>query len=240
MLKAYVTFLFLLHSTNCLADTYELNTGITIYKRMTAFEHEQSTDAAFTMDGPAKPRPWLSISLGDQYFAQSNWGYTVGLSYYTHHAHQQTIERNGKITSVNLDTRSRTEVLAIKPALFYRFNLPRAYSLKIGLGMTLGYTRIRGSAYHTESRNSPACYQAASQYLRQTNGHSKNLIYQHCDRAYYNREGSALGFQTFVAYERQHWRWELAVAIYNQTHAQDDYRFSAKELSFGVARRWFF
>lgn len=220
------------------ADWPELNTGVTLYQRMTAFEHEDSTQTAFTMDGGYKPRPWLGLNFGDEYFGNSRWGYTLGVSYYIDHSNQQHIERNDDERSTRLGTRSRTEVYALKPALFYRFDLTPKHAVKAGLGITLGYSRVRGSAYKTEYKADADCYAAAGRYIDIPTKANKHSIRRQCQRIHYSSNSATRGALIFFEFEQQYWRWELAVAIYDQTHSYDNYHFSATEFSIGVARRW--
>ncbi|WP_157729904.1 hypothetical protein [Bacterioplanes sanyensis] len=240
MVKQCTLLMVLICSVPVSAGTREINTGLTLYQRMTSFEHEESTEPAFTMNGYTKPRPWLGINFGDQYFGDSHWGHTVGASYYIEHSDLQRIKRGDNELSTHLGTRSRTQVVAIKPALFYRFDITASQALKTGIGTTFGYSRIRGSAYQTESQQQPLCHRAAGHYLDDPTGVNKYAVYAQCERIRYSSNTTTLGALVFMEYELRHWRWELAVAIYNQTHSFDHYRFSAKEVSLGVARRWSF
>ncbi|MGR6871459.1 hypothetical protein ACU6U9_03945 [Pseudomonas sp. HK3] len=189
------------------------------------------------MVGELTPSPLLSLSLGDNYFENSNFGYQLGGSYFSDTAFKQKISRGDHSKSVDLLTYSKMTVYAFSPTLFYTFSREDDTpdnALTTGLGLNVGYSKVKGTAYVTDDKTNSACYAAGSNLLKGTA--SKSDIKQNCRLDDYDSDGLSYGARLYLAYEFEKWITELSSSVYIQG-IERGYKFSTYDISLGISRK---
>ncbi len=151
------------------------------------------------------PAPYYSLSLAPRYFGQTSIGYDFALDYTTASTVEQSIKRGEESKRVNLHTLSVLSMAAVTPSLFYGIGVrdkdPKTY-FKVGLGVGVGWSGIRGLAYFTEenSLDNIVCYNTSSSYLEGTS--TITDIKRDCELK--NFEASSIGGSVRLFLD---WRW---------------------------------
>ncbi len=84
-----------------LKDAY-IKIGGNLTQRSMTFEEKGTANTDFEMKGDFTPTPVLSISLGDSYFKDSNFGYQLGFNFFSDSAYRQNISREGSEKSADI------------------------------------------------------------------------------------------------------------------------------------------
>ena len=214
-----------------------LKIGLNISRRSMKFENTRSQESEFEMEGEFMPSPLLSVSLGDSYFGQSNFGYQLGGTYFTDTAFKQKVSRGSDSKTLDLLTYSKMTVYAFSPTLFYTFSREDDTpdnAFTAGVGLNVSYSELKGSAYITDDKNNAACYDAGSQVIAGIA--NKDALIQACDFKAYDSSGLSHGVRIYLAYEYEKWITEIASSVYTQD-IENGYDFSTYDLSFSVSRK---
>lgn len=222
-----------------LQDAY-IKIGLNVSQRSMTFEDKESEAALFKMIGEWSPSPVLSLSLGDNYFDNSNFGYQLGFSYISDTAYEQEIEREGTTKSADLLTYSKMTVVTASPSIFYSFGrgdaTPDSF-FTTGLGLNAGYSKVKGTAYITNNPADTTCYNTGTNHINGTA--TIDNIMQNCSFGYYEEDGLTFGATLYLAYEYHNWLTELSSSIYT-INSTDDFTFSTSDISFSVSRKFGF
>ena len=222
-----------------------LKLGVSFTERQPKFQNASSQKDAFVLSSGSKPRPIYSIALNDSYFSDSNWGYGFGFDYFDDYAFEQVIQRGSSSDkeSFDLGTYSSMSVISVSPTLFYAWGRgdasPKRYA-KIGLGVNLMYSAVRGTAYETELNTveNAACYSAATN-LYSGAVTDPNSISANCDLQRFRESSYGTGTKVFIAGEWNKWESELAVSVYNH-RGDGEYRFVTQQILLGFTRKFMF
>jgi len=217
-----------------------LKIGLDISQRSMSFEHTNYQEKIFEMEGEMSLIPLLTASLGDTYFENSNFGYQLGFSYFSDTAFNQSIERGNQKKSVDLQTYSKMTVLAFTPTLFYTFGNHKgqhANAFTTGLGLTAGYSKVKGNAYITNDADDTACYNAGTNFVI-NNGNPANIA-ANCTFGTYDSDGVSFGARIYLAYEYENWITELSGSNFNQ-ELEDGFTFSTFDFSLSLSRKFGF
>jgi len=217
-----------------------LKIGVNISQRTMSFENKETLNPAFTMKGEWSPSPVLTLSLGDNYFENSNFGYQLGLTYFSDIAFEQEIERDSITQTADLLTYSKMTVVAFTPSIFYSAGrndaTPESF-FTFGIGFNAGYSKVKGTAHITELESDTACYNTGSQYLY--GNASEEDIMANCSFGTYESDGMSYGGSVYFGYEYHNWVTELNGGVYIQD-IDGDYTFSTFDLSLSVSRKFGF
>lgn len=227
------------HTLAFLRNAY-LKIGLTISQRSLTFEHSQTKKTLFDMEGQLTPIPFITASLGDSYFKNSNFGYQLGGSYFSDTAFDQAIERDGKVKVIDLQTYSKMTVLAFTPTLFYSIGRSTPNDdnyFTIGLGLTAGYSKVKGNAYVTNDESNANCYNTGSEYVL-NNGNPFN-IFSECEFGTYESDGLSYGARIYMAYEYHNWVTEISGSNYNHD-IDGGLTFSTFDFSLSLSRKFSF
>lgn len=222
-----------------------LKLGVSFTERQVRFaDKNEDDDAVFRLTSGLKPRPIFAVSIQDSYFSESDWGYAFGFSYFDDYAFEQQIKRGSSSqdrTDVDLGTYSSMNVISFTPTGFYSWgrhdSTPNRY-LKVGIGLNLMYSSVRGTAYLTEDESDEDCYASGSQIV---SGASLDLeqLKQNCDFTRFRESSYGSGIKLFLAGDWNQWESELSVSIYNHRSA-GDYRFVTQEMQLAFSRKFAF
>lgn len=222
-----------------------LKLGVSFTERQLKFQNADTQKDAFVLSSGSKPRPIFGVALNDSYFSDTNWGYGFGFDYFDDYAFEQIIKRGSESDKQVLDlgTYSSMSVIAVSPSMFYSWGRddasPNRY-LKVGLGVNLMYSAVRGTAYETELNtveNAP-CYNAASDVYSGVSN-DINTISNSCDLQKFRDSSYGTGTKLFLAGEWNKWETELAVSIYNH-RGDGEYRFVTQQVLLGFSRKFAF
>lgn len=214
--------------------------GGNLTQRSMTFEEADSSNTAFEMAGDWSPTPVLTLSLGDSYFEGSNFGYQLGFSYFSDVAYEQRITRGDYDRRVDLATYSKMDVISFNPSVFYSFGRDDATPNRFfttGLGLNLGYSTVKGSAFLTEFEDDAVCYDTGTAFVNGTA--SKGDIAENCAFGVFDSSALSTGAQLYFAYESNQWLTELSSSVFIQ-ESDDGYAFSTSEVSFGISRKFSF
>lgn len=221
-----------------------LKLGMSTTERTLKFENIDSEEDVFILSSGLKPRPIMSINFSDSYFEQSNWGYSLGASFFDDYAFEQVIKRGDNESqqkTVDLDTYSSMSVVSFSPSLFYSIGVqdetPSQY-FKIGLGLNLMYSAVRGTAYLTEFKANTSCYALGTALVNGTRTDAESLKAT-CEFASFRERSIGSGTRVFFQAAWQRWEVELAASLYNH-RSKDKYRFITTEMLFAVSRKFNF
>jgi hypothetical protein len=220
-----------------------LKLGISFTERQLKFQNSKSQKVAFVLSSGSKPRPVYGIALGDSYFTGSNWGYGFGFDYFDDYAFKQLIKRDDKGASYDLGTYSSMSVISVSPSLFYTWgrsdDTPYRYG-KLGLGINLMYSAVKGTAYETEQNTTEntACYDAATEV---SNGNTLDpvSIDSACDLQRFKESSYGTGFKLFIIGGWKKWETELSISEY-QHRGNGEYRFVTQQVLLGLSRKFSF
>jgi hypothetical protein len=222
-----------------LQDAY-LKLGGNLTQRRMMFEDAKTSDKVFEMAGDWNPTPILTLSLGDSYFENSNFGYQLGVSYFSDAAYEQKITRGSEDRSVDLTTYSIMSVISFTPTIFYSFgrgdDTPKSF-FTAGVGLNLGYSSVKGSAFITEFESDSVCYDTGTAFVNGTATSSD--ITANCELGVYDSSTFSTGAQIYLAYESNLWLTELSSSIFTQ-EPDEGYTFSTGEVSVGISRKFTF
>ncbi len=214
--------------------------GLNMSQRSMTFENKETLDAAFEMTGEWSPAPILTLSLGDNYFEDSNFGYQLGFSYFSDIAFEQTITRGDNVETADLLTYSKMTVLSFSPSIFYSFgrddDTPKSF-FTTGLGLNAGYSSVKGSAHITDFEEDTLCYDTGSDYIEGTA--TPDDIMTDCEFSRYDSAGLAYGGSIYLAYEYHNWLTEISGDVFTQD-IDGDYTFSTSSTSFSISRKFQF
>ncbi len=214
-----------------------LKIGLNLSKRSMKFENTRTQETEFEMEGELMPSPLLSVSLGDSYFGQSNFGYQLGGTYFTDTAFKQTVTRGSQSKTLDLLTYSKMTVYAFSPTLFYTFSREDdtpENDFTAGIGLNISYSELKGSAYITGDKSNTACYDAGKQVI--SGSASKDALIQACDFKAYDSSGLSHGVRLYLAYEYEKWIAEISSSVYTKD-IENGYNFSTYDFSFSVSRK---
>jgi hypothetical protein len=221
-----------------------LKLGVSFTERQLKFQNASSEDDVFILSSGSKPRPIYSISVNDSYFTESNWGYGFGFDYFDDYAFEQVIQRgSSNKASFDLGSYSSMSVVSVSPSVFYSWgrgdSTPNRY-FKVGLGLNLMYSAVRGTAYETELNTvaNAGCYSAASDLLSGASLGVSGLIDQ-CDLQHFRESSYGTGTKLFLAGEWNKWESELAISLYNH-RGNGEYRFVTQQVLLGFSRKFAF
>lgn len=221
-----------------------LKLGVSFTERQLKFQHAQTNKDVFVLSSGSKPRPIYGIALNDSYFSESNWGYGFGFDYFDDYAFEQVISRNDDDKATfDLGTYSSMSVISVSPSLFYSWGRsgdnPNRY-VKIGLGVNLMYSAVRGTAYETElnTLENTVCYAAASDLVSGSIS-DPSVLADSCDLQRFRESSYGTGTKLFIAGEWNKWETELAVSIYNH-RGDGEYRFVTQQVLLGISRKFLF
>lgn len=211
--------------------------GLSLSKRSMNFENSRTQETEFEMEGEIMPSPLLSVSLGDSYFGDSNFGYQLGGTYFTDTAFKQRVSRGNDSKTLDLTTYSKMTIFAFSPTLFYTFNregntLENAFT--VGVGFNISHSELKGSAYVTDDKRNTACYDAGNQVI--ASSANKDALTQACEFRTYNSSGLSHGARIYLSYEYEKWITEISNSVYRHDIA-GGYDFSTYDLSFSVSRK---
>lgn len=218
--------------------------GVSFTERQVKFQHIETEEDAFILSSGFKPRPIFSMSLSDSYFNKSNFGYGLGFSYFDDYAFEQIIKRGSSSDqqkTVDLGTYSSMNVIAISPSLFYGIgrndSSPDRFA-KIGVGLNLMYSAVRGTAYLTELEDDTDCYTYGSALI---NGAASDIsqLKTLCDETRFRESSYGTGFKLFLDGEWNRWKAELATSLYLH-RGNGEYRFVTQQLQISFSRRFEF
>lgn len=221
-----------------------LKLGISTTERTLKFENIATEEDAFILSSGLKPRPIISINFTDSYFEESNWGYSFGAGFFDDYAFEQVIVRGSSESeqkTVDLGTYSSMSVLAFSPSLFYGIGVnddtPNQF-FKIGLGLNLMYSAVRGTAFLTEVKSDTDCYAAGTLLVLGISNEVANLKSQ-CESVRFKERSLGSGTKLFFQADWPRWEAELAVSLYNH-RSKDKYRFITEELLLSISRKFNF
>lgn len=222
-----------------------LKLGVSFTERQLKFQNADTQKDAFVLSSGSKPRPIFGIAFNDSYFHESNFGYGFGFDYFDDYAFEQIIKRGSESDKqvVDLGTYSSMSVIAVSPSMFYSWGRddasPNRY-LKVGLGLNLMYSAVRGTAYETElnSVENAQCYSAGTALYDGSNT-DVNSISLNCDLQKFRESSYGTGTKIFLAGEWNKWESELAVSIYNH-RGDGEYRFVTQQVLLGFSRKFAF
>lgn len=216
-----------------------LKIGLDASQRSMSFENTNSTETEFEMKGELSLFPLLTASLGDNYFESSNFGYQLGASYFSDTAFNQNIERGSQSKEIDMQTYSKMTVIAFTPTVFYSFGdhlSQKDNFFTLGIGLTAGYSKVKGNAYVTNDKTNTACYDAGTQFVL-NNASPAGLL--SCEYRTYESDGLSYGARIYLAYEYHKWITEISGSNYNQD-LDSAYTFSTFDFSFSVSRKFGF
>jgi len=220
-------------------DAY-IKIGGSVAKRSMSFEEKRTTNKVFEMEGDYTPAPVFSISLGDNYFKESNFGYQLGFIFFRDSAYRQLITRGQSDKTADIATYTKMQVVAFSPTMFYSFGredgTPNNH-LTFGIGVNLGYSSVKGTAYLTEDESNEACFDAGTDFVN-GNGLKQNIT-QNCEFEDYDSDDLGWGVQLYVAYQYNNWLTELSNSTSSQ-NSNGGYRFTTREFSIGLSRKFGF
>jgi hypothetical protein len=217
-----------------------LKLGVSFTERQLKFQNAKSKNDAFVLSSGSKPRPVYGITLSDSYFTDSNWGFGFGFDYFDDYAFNQMIKRADENVPYDLGTYSSMSVVSVSPSLFYTWggdeDTPYRYG-KLGLGVNLMYSAVKGTAYETEL-NTPAngvCYDAATEVF---NGNILDVtsIGSACELQRFKESSYGTGFKLFIIGGWEKWEAELSVSEY-QHRGDGEYRFVTQQVLLGLSRK---
>ncbi|WP_353350425.1 hypothetical protein [Oceaniserpentilla sp. 4NH20-0058] len=216
-----------------------LKIGLDISQRSMSFKNTSTSETAYEMKGEFSLSPLLTASLGDNYFKNSNFGYQLGASYFSDTAFNQYIERGSQSKEIDMQTYSKMTVIAFTPTLFYSFGdhlSQRDNFFTLGIGLTAGYSKVKGNAYVTNDTTNSVCYDAGTQFVL-NNVSPAGLL--NCEFRTYESDGLSYGARIYLAYEYHKWITEISGSNYNQD-LDSAYTFSTFDFSFSVSRKFGF
>jgi len=155
----------------------------------------QSDDTLFArLVGILTPAPYYAISLHPRYFGGSHFGYQVAVVYSSSSTVEQMIERGDKKKYYDLHTLSIINLAAVTPSIFFDILGTKKRLdtfLRIGLGLGVGWSSVRGVAYLTEKDEGVpgSCYDVSTQVFDGNQG--KDAIEISCKLENFNN--SSLG-----------------------------------------------
>ncbi len=222
-----------------LLDNAEIKVGLAINRLQLSIKQDQVDKAVLT--APNAISPYLSFSLGESYFSHSNWGYEYGISYLDSYALDQRIKRGGDDELFDLGTYAAGYMFAVQPSVFYsigRSNKESDFYLLVGLGISAGYSAMRGSAYLTEdeSDTSTECYQAATQ-LHGGDATAITGVQSECELISFDSSGFGAGTRVFIAGKMNRFKAEVDIGFIMISH--DEYDIEPAKISlrftYGIA-----
>ena len=218
--------------------------GLSFTERQVKFQHIKTEKDAFILSSGFKPRPIFSVSLSDSYFEQSNFGYGLGFSYFDDYAFEQIIKRGNADDdkkTVDLGTYSSMNVIALTPSIFYGFgrndSSPQRFG-KIGLGLNLMYSAVRGTAYLTEQESDTACFDYGSQYIEGTVTDISQFD-DFCEEIRFRESSFGTGFKIFLDGEWNKWKGEISSSIYLH-RGNGEFRFVTQQAQVAFSRKFEF
>lgn len=215
--------------------------GVSFTERQVKFQNIKTEDDAFILSSGFKPRPIFSVSLSDSYIGSSNFGYSIGFSYFDDYAFEQVVKRGSDESdkkSVDLGTYSSMNVIALSPSVFYSYgrddSTPYRY-MKLGLGLNLMYSAVRGTAYLTELKTDTACYQYGTDYV---NGDvtDETQLRVLCNSTRFRESSYGSGFKLFVGMDWRRWKAEISTSLF-QHRGSGDYRFVTQQTQIVFSRK---
>lgn len=222
-----------------------LKLGVSFTERQLKFQNAPSQEDVFVLSSGSKPRPIFGIALNDAYFGGSNWGYGFGFDYFDDYAFEQVIQRGSdeNKASYDLGTYSSMSVIAVSPSVFYSWGRgdasPNRY-LKLGVGLNLMYSAVRGTAYETEldTLENAACYSAASDLLSGVNN-DRSVLSGQCALQRFRESSYGTGAKIFIVGDWNKWEAELSVSLFNH-RGDGEYRFVTQQVLLGLSRKFAF
>jgi hypothetical protein len=218
--------------------------GVSFTERQVKFQNIKTEEDAFILSSGLKPRPIFSVSINDNYFYESHFGYGVGFSYFDDYAFEQIINRGSDEKdkkTVDLGTYSSMNVIALSPTVFYSFgrndDSPGRF-VKFGLGINVMYSAVRGTAYLTEVKANTACYQYGSDYVAGLVD-DKNQLTTLCERTRFRESSFGTGFKVFVSGEWNSWDAEVATSLFLH-RGRGEYRFVTQQIQIALSRKFEF
>lgn len=214
--------------------------GLSFTERQVKFQNIKTQEDAFILSSGLKPRPIFSVNISDNYFGKSNFGYGIGFSYFDDYAFKQVIKRgdgDDDKKSVDLDTYSSMNVIALSPTLFYSYGRNDATPdrfVKFGLGLNLMYSAVRGTAYLTELETDEACYQYGSDLVDAKVTDESELM-NLCEHTRFRESSYGSGLKVFLGVNWRYWKAELSTSIF-QHRGVGDYRFVTQQLQLAFSR----
>ncbi|MGR6871744.1 hypothetical protein ACU6U9_05415 [Pseudomonas sp. HK3] len=215
--------------------------GVSFTERQVKFQNIKTKKDAFILSSGFKPRPVLAVSLSDSYFGESNFGYSLGFSYFDDYAIKQVIKRGDSSShqkTVDLDTYSGMNVLAFSPSVFYSYgrndDTPYRY-IKFGVGFNLMYSRVRGTGYLTELKSDEDCYQYGSDFV-DGKVSDKNGFKNLCENTRFNESGFGSGIKVFLGMDWKNWEAEVSVSGF-ENRSSGDYRYVTQQAQFSISRK---
>jgi hypothetical protein len=222
-----------------------LKLGFSWTERQVKFsEKDDAEQAVFRLTSGFKPRPIFSVALEDSYFTESNWGYGFGFSYFDDYAFEQQIKRGSgseDVLTVDLGTYSSMNIIALTPSVFYSWgrgdSTPNRY-LKMGMGLNLMYSAVRGTAFLTEDESDASCYDLGTQIVVGTSNDLDGLR-SLCATTRFRESSYGTGVKIFIAGEWNKWESEISFSAYNH-RSVGDYRFVTQEVQLAFSRKFSF
>jgi hypothetical protein len=220
-----------------------LKLGVSFTERQLKFQSAKSKKDAFVLSSGSKPRPIYGVALSDSYFADSNWGYGFGFDYFDDYAFEQIIKRSNQDVSYDMGTYSSMSVISVSPSLFYTWgrgdDTPHRYG-KLGLGVNLMYSSVKGNAYETEldTTENSVCYDAATEVFND-NTIDPTSIGSSCQLQRFKESSYGTGFKLFVIGGWKKWEAELSISEY-QHRGDGEYRFITQQILLGLSRKFSF
>lgn len=218
--------------------------GISFTERQVKFQNVDTEKEAFILSSGLKPRPIFAVSLSDSYFNDSSFGYGLGFSYFDDYAFEQIIKRgSGSDLSktVDLGTYSSMNVIALTPSIFYGFGrndeTPNRFA-KVGLGLNLMYSAVRGTAFLTELESNTACYDYGTNIVAGSVS-SVDQIKTLCDETRFRESSYGTGIKIFVDGEWNSWKAEVSTSLF-QHSGSGDYRFITQQTQIAFSRKFEF
>ncbi len=214
-----------------LLDNAEIKVGLAINRLQLSIKQDNVDKAVLT--APNAVSPYFSFSLGESYFDHSSWGYEYGISYLDSYALDQRIKRGGSDELFDLGTYAAGYMIAIQPSVFYSIGRSDEKSdlyLLLGIGLSAGYSAIRGSAYLTEDANdtSTECYEAATQ-LHAGDTTAVERIQGECELIRFDSSGFGAGTRVFIAGKVNRFKAEIDMGFIKLSH--DKYDIEPAEIS---------
>lgn len=219
-----------------------LKLGVSFTERQVRFaDKNDDENAVFRLTSGFKPRPIFSVAIDDSYFTESDWGYGFGFSYFDDYAFEQQIKRGSgsdDTKTVDLGTYSSMNVIALTPSMFYSWGRgdgsPNRY-LKLGVGLNLMYSAVRGTAFLTEDESNATCYDLGSQIVAGTSSDLEGLRTQ-CEGTRFRESSYGTGVKIFIAGEWNKWESEISFSAYNH-RSIGEYRFVTQEVQLAFSRK---
>lgn len=131
----------------------------------------KSNDSLYArLVGILTPAPYYALSLKPQYFWNTLFGYQFALDYTTSSTVDQVIERGDSKEILDLHTLSIFQLAAFTPSVFIDITGSKhsiSNFLRLGLGVGIGWSSVRGVAYFTEKYNQDfgSCYELSTERL---------------------------------------------------------------------------